>query len=118
LAAVRRASGHLDRRHLNPRDASYNVAEFIEVHGRLDPALFAAAVRQLAGEVNAVRLRFIEDNGRVRQVFAPAADVPLLFFDTSGAESPRAAAEAWMRLTRPALSTCRRVAWPGRRSSA
>ncbi|WP_197716708.1 non-ribosomal peptide synthetase [Methylocaldum marinum] len=83
-------------------DSIFNLAESIEIHGPIDPALFEAALRQAAMEADTVRVRFIEEIDGPRQIVAPSFDGDIPFIDVSTEPDPRAA-ERWMmaELTRP-----------------
>ena len=87
---------------LSSPDSIFNLAEAIEIHGPIDPALFKAALRQAAMEADTVRVRFIEDIDGPRQIIAPSFDGDIPFIDVSAETDPRAA-EHWMmaELTRP-----------------
>ncbi|MFC7302951.1 amino acid adenylation domain-containing protein [Streptomyces monticola] len=93
---------------LDPTSPAQNTAECIEIHGPVEPRLFAAALHRVAGEADALRVRLVEGADGPRQipltlgpVDRPAAvsEVPFPFqvFDFSGADDPDAAARAWMR---------------------
>src|SRR6266404_3251908 len=84
-------------------DSIFNLAESIEIHGPIDPALFEAALRQVGIEAETVRVRFIEQSDGPRQMISPTSDTTFPFIDVSSEPDPRAAAESWMmaELTRP-----------------
>src|ERR1700726_4344554 len=84
-------------------DSIFNLAESIEIHGPIDPALFEAALRQAGMETETVRVRFIERRDGPRQMISPTLDATFPFIDVSAEPDPRAAAESWMmaELTRP-----------------
>src|ERR1700730_6157897 len=84
-------------------DSIFNLAESIEIHGPIDPALFEAALRQAGMDAETVRVRFIEQSDGPRQMISPSLDVTIPVIDVSGEADPRAAAETWMmaELTRP-----------------
>ncbi len=84
-------------------DSIFNLAEFVEIHGPIDPALFDAALRQARMDAETVRVRFIEQSDGPRQMISPSLEVTFPFIDVSDETDPRAAAECWMRaeLTRP-----------------
>jgi len=87
---------------LSSPDSIFNLAEAIEIHGPVDPALFEAALRQAAMEADTVRVRFIEDSDGLSQCIAPSFDADIPFIDVSAEADPQAA-ERWMmaELTRP-----------------
>src|SRR4030081_3203536 len=77
-------------------DSIFNLAESIEIHGPIDPALFEAALRQAGMEAETVRVSFIEQDDGPRQVISPRLDTTFPFIDVSSEPDPRAAAENWM----------------------
>ncbi|WP_160145005.1 non-ribosomal peptide synthetase [Actinacidiphila yanglinensis] len=82
---------------LAPGDPRYNVGEYFEFRGPLDPALFEEGLRRALREVDAFHLRFGGDGADVWQVVGDRDDWTLHRVDVSGAGDPRAAAEEWMR---------------------
>jgi nonribosomal peptide synthetase DhbF len=84
-------------------DSIFNLAESIEIHGPIDPALFETALRQAGIEAETVRVRFIEQSDGPRQLISPILDTTFPFIDVSSEPDPRAAAESWMmaELVRP-----------------
>ena len=84
-------------------DSIFNLAEFVEIHGPIDRALFEAALRHARMDAETVRVRFIEQSDGPRQMISPSLDVTFPFIDVSGETDPRMAAESWMmaELTRP-----------------
>ncbi|MGX2997533.1 amino acid adenylation domain-containing protein [Streptomyces sp. JNUCC 64] len=89
----------------------YNVGQYVEIAGAVDPALFARALRQAVAEAEILRVTLVADGDRVTQRFAPRATDPapapsgdpresdgaLTVVDLSAEADPREAAEAWMR---------------------
>ena len=53
---------------LNPSSAAYNIGEYIEIRGRIIPALFERALRQVVTESEALRVRITEHDGKPTQV--------------------------------------------------
>ena len=47
---------------LNP-SAAYNIGEYIEIRGAINPALFERALRQVVAESEALRIRLTEHDG-------------------------------------------------------
>ncbi|WEP00541.1 amino acid adenylation domain-containing protein (plasmid) [Streptomyces sp. FXJ1.172] len=83
---------------LDPRSAAYNIAEYVELRGRLDVGLFVSALCRLIDEADLARVRFeIAEDGSVRQRFTRNPGWRPDVVDVSGEADPRAAAEAWMR---------------------
>lgn len=83
---------------LTPGTAQYNIAEYLEIHGPIDPVLFEVALRQVVGDAESLHLRFINDDGDgPRQILDRTADWPFPVIDISGEPDPQAAAESWMQ---------------------
>ncbi|MCW7944030.1 hypothetical protein AAW14_18745, partial [Streptomyces hygroscopicus] len=82
----------------------YQIAEYFDIRGPVDPALFDAAWRRAFQETDAMRVRFVEDDEQPWQIVeaTPHVDVPVL--DVSSEPHPEEAAVAWMsdELARPA----------------
>ncbi|MFC9977666.1 amino acid adenylation domain-containing protein [Spirillospora sp. NPDC127200] len=87
---------------LDPASPAYNTAEYVEVHGPLDPVLFERALRRAVAEAEALNVRFGGPADDPWQLVEPG-EWPLHRADVGDAPDPRAAAEAWMRedLARP-----------------
>lgn len=81
---------------LSSPDSIFNLAEAIEIHGPIDPALFEAALRQVAMEADTVRVRFVDGIDGPRQIIAPSFDEDIPFIDVSAEADPQAAAKRWM----------------------
>jgi nonribosomal peptide synthetase DhbF len=75
----------------------FNTAEYVEVNGPVEPERFAAALRQVIGEAEALRLRVVDDAGEPRQVVDEAGEFELPVIDCTAAVDPDAQALAWMR---------------------
>jgi hypothetical protein len=88
---------------INPSASDYNIGEYIEIEGSIDPILFERALRQVVLETEALRVQITEQAGEPRQVvgFPPAWSMTVI--DVSAETDARAAAETWMRgdLARP-----------------
>ncbi|MEU4347672.1 amino acid adenylation domain-containing protein [Streptomyces sp. NPDC023838] len=82
---------------LDPANAAYNTAEYVEIHGPVDTALFETALRRTVGEAQTFALRFTDTPEGPRSASAAGDDWPLRLVDVSGEADPRAAAEAWIR---------------------
>src|SRR3954454_3285970 len=82
---------------LDPLNPSYNVAEYLEIFGPIDSALFEIAVRQAVTQTDALHLRFVERKDGLRQYFAYDPNWLMPFVDVTAEADPRMAAEAWMR---------------------
>ena len=77
--------------------SAYSIAEYTRILGSVDKALFEAALRQLVGEVEALRLRFFESEGVVSQRVAEAHEWRFSYWDFTKEADPLRAAESWMR---------------------
>ncbi|OAR27591.1 non-ribosomal peptide synthetase [Streptomyces sp. ERV7] len=82
---------------LDPANAAYNTAEYVEIHGPVDTALFETALRRTVDEAGTFALRFTDTADGPRSEPAAGDDWPLRLVDVSGEADPRAAAEAWIR---------------------
>ncbi|WP_262844593.1 non-ribosomal peptide synthase/polyketide synthase, partial [Sphaerisporangium corydalis] len=75
-----------------------NWGEYLEIHGRIDPALFESALRRAVRETDALNVRFaVDQDGDPYQVVVPDRPVPFAVVDLSGRPDAVAQAEAWMR---------------------
>ncbi|MFE7580050.1 amino acid adenylation domain-containing protein [Streptomyces gardneri] len=82
---------------LEPDSAKYNLSEYLDIEGPLDPSMFERAVRDTIAEVDSLNIRFTEaPDGTPRQ----ESNNPHWLFqpmDLSAEPDPRAAAIRWMR---------------------
>ncbi|MBR8642795.1 amino acid adenylation domain-containing protein [Streptomyces tuirus] len=89
---------------LDPHSPAYNTAEYVHIHGAVDPTVFEKALRHTITEVEALNVRFTTDqDGRPWQVQAPGVDWNPHVADLTDAPDPHGAALAWMAqdLARP-----------------
>ncbi|MFJ6722806.1 condensation domain-containing protein, partial [Streptomyces sp. NPDC091259] len=91
---------------LDTSGCRYNIGEYREISGALDPGLLARCWDRLAREADVLRIRGTgsdEDGGLWQELWAEPGDRSLRLLDLSGEEDPAAAAHAWMRseLARP-----------------
>ncbi|HET6504893.1 MAG TPA: amino acid adenylation domain-containing protein [Amycolatopsis sp.] len=82
---------------LAPASPVCRLGEYIEIHGRIDPALFECALRRAVDEAQALRARFVERQGEILQVVGSTVDWTFPVVDVSTDDDPLAAAERWMR---------------------
>ena len=82
---------------LDPQSAAYNIGEYVEIHGPIDPTLLERALQLLISETDTLRVRISEDAVEPRQVVTPPPAWSLSIIDVSGEIDPRITAEAWMR---------------------
>ncbi|MEV8631251.1 amino acid adenylation domain-containing protein, partial [Streptosporangium sp. NPDC051023] len=75
-----------------------NWGEYLEIHGRIDPALFESALRRAVRETDALNVRFgVDENGEPYQTVVPDRPLPFATVDLSDRRDPLATAEEWMR---------------------
>ena len=88
---------------INPSSTAYNVGEYIEIVGSIDPIFFEQALRQVISETEALRVKIVELAEGPGQIISgpPAWSMPII--DVSSETDARAAAETWMKadLARP-----------------
>ncbi|HXA59439.1 MAG TPA: amino acid adenylation domain-containing protein, partial [Streptosporangiaceae bacterium] len=77
-------------------EAPITIGQYTEIDGPVDLALLDAVARRVIGEVEAIGVRFVDEDGVPWQVPAPPFDLEIPVIDLSAEPDPRAAAEAWM----------------------
>ena len=82
---------------LEPRNPIFNIAEYLEILGPVDPSLFETALRLVVAETDSLHLRFVEMDDGPRQFLLPKLNWVMPFIDVTSEDDPRIAAEAWMR---------------------
>ncbi|WP_053645802.1 condensation domain-containing protein [Streptomyces sp. XY431] len=83
---------------LAPDSVNFNAAEYLEIHGPVDTALFEQAVRRGIREAQTLQLRFHQDDRGPWQSLDPAtADTAIPTVDLTTADDPQRAAHDWMR---------------------
>ena len=88
---------------LDPADVSYNLAGAVQLEGRLDLPALDAAVAEVVERHESLRTRYVERDGRARQVVLPPPPRPLVRIDlaalpTGGVEAAARAAAAQLVL--------------------
>src|SRR5262245_35434512 len=93
---------------IDPSSPAYNIGEYIEIGGSVDPVLFEQALGQVVTETEALRLQISDHADGPRQVIGPSSAWSMPVIDVSAEPDPRAAAESWMLtdLARPIDPTC------------
>ncbi|MGI5347436.1 amino acid adenylation domain-containing protein [Streptomyces sp. CA-250714] len=89
--------------HAPQAGAALRVAEYLEIRGPVDPAVFEAALRQVVAETDALRVRLVlGDDGPV-QLLEPELPWSLSVVQVGDEPDPEAAARAWIAqdLARP-----------------
>ncbi|MEU2297996.1 amino acid adenylation domain-containing protein [Streptomyces antibioticus] len=74
----------------------FRVGEYLEIHGPVDPALFAQALKRVVAEADALHVRFVEQRGEVRQAVHEPGDWSPALVDLSAEPDPERAARDWM----------------------
>ena len=81
---------------LAPSKVDFNSAEYVEIFGAVDPAIFETALRCVVAEADVLSVRFVNHTDGPRQVIGDLPDWSLPFIDVSAESDPSAAARAWM----------------------
>ncbi|MFB7585970.1 amino acid adenylation domain-containing protein [Streptomyces sp. NPDC056169] len=81
---------------VEPDSPIFRAAEYLEIHGALDTALFERALRRMTAEADALHIRFADTEDGPRQVIGAEPPWTLRTVDVSGEADPRHAAEEWM----------------------
>ncbi|MGW8489868.1 amino acid adenylation domain-containing protein [Streptomyces sp. NPDC055886] len=89
---------------LDPADPAYNIAEYADIQGPVDPDLLRRAVGHTAAETEALRTTFGERNGVPFQHVGQSASLAVPLVDLSGEDDPHGEALRRMRrcLAQPA----------------
>ncbi|SFY14248.1 condensation domain-containing protein, partial [Pseudomonas sp. NFACC43] len=82
---------------LSPDTPSYNIGVTVQIDGAVDPAIFAAALKWVITQYDALRLIFSESEGQAQQQVVAALESPFTFHDLRAA--PDAPAQALATLT-------------------
>ncbi|MFD9452233.1 amino acid adenylation domain-containing protein [Streptomyces sp. NPDC059985] len=85
---------------LDPASPVYNVGQYVEIDGPLDPGVFVTALRRTVSECEALTARFSEDQAGepYQETWSGPASGPLVaVLDHTGEEDPVAAAVEAMR---------------------
>ncbi|HJR74518.1 MAG TPA: condensation domain-containing protein, partial [Luteimonas sp.] len=81
---------------LSPDSAKFNIAEFLEIHGPVDPHLMEVALRSVAEESDAVRMRISEGGQGVAQSIGDLPDRLITYVDCASESDPWGRARQWM----------------------
>lgn len=82
---------------LNPHSSLYNTAEYVEICGSLDVALFERSLRQMVMEAETLNLRFEKREEKPMQSLDARQPWQLQYLDLSSAANPRQTAQDWMQ---------------------
>lgn len=69
---------------LHPGGPDYNIAEYLDIEGAIDPARFEIVLRQVVGEADGLHATFGDEDGEPYQVLRAPADWPFHLIDVSG----------------------------------
>ncbi|MEC2134528.1 non-ribosomal peptide synthetase DhbF [Bacillus subtilis] len=82
---------------LDPDNPIYNTAEYIEINGPINIALFEEALRHVIKEAESLHVRFGENMDGPWQMINPSPDVQLHVIDVSSEPDPEKIALNWMK---------------------
>ncbi|MBG9805188.1 MULTISPECIES: non-ribosomal peptide synthetase DhbF [Bacillus] len=82
---------------LDPDNPIYNTAEYIEINGPINIALFEEALRHVTKEAESLHVRFGENMDGPWQMINPSPDVQLHVIDVSSEPDPEKTALNWMK---------------------
>jgi amino acid adenylation domain-containing protein/non-ribosomal peptide synthase protein (TIGR01720 family) len=82
---------------VDPDNPIYNLGQYIEIRGAIDPTLFEAALQQVLVEAEALCVQISADINDPRQIINGSPKWPMSFIDLSAELDPQAAAEDWMK---------------------
>jgi amino acid adenylation domain-containing protein len=81
---------------LAPDSSVYNIADYVEILGSVDPKRFETALRRVVEENDAHHIQIVETDNGPQQYIDSNLEWVMPFMDVSTESDPRAAAEAWM----------------------
>src|SRR5580698_9941590 len=82
---------------LDPQNPSYNISEYLEIDGPIDPEALGRAWKKAILEAQSLRARIHEQASELRQWIDDGVHHSSLFLDFSGDSKPEAAAQEWMK---------------------
>ncbi|KJJ40983.1 diguanylate cyclase [Bacillus subtilis] len=82
---------------LDPGNPIYNTAEYIEINGPINIALFEEALRHVIKDAESLHVRFGENMDGPWQMINPSPDVQLHVIDVSAEPDPEKTALNWMK---------------------
>jgi enterobactin synthetase component F len=93
---------------LDPTGATYNIGGYVLIDGPIDRDVFTEAALQVGREVDALRVRFAEVGGELRQQVERLPHWTPAYRDLTGVASPEQAGTYWVReeFARPVDLTC------------
>ncbi|MEF3073584.1 condensation domain-containing protein, partial [Methylobacter sp. Wu1] len=81
---------------LEPENPAYNIGEYIEISGAIDPDLFRSAVNAVMDQSDSFHLHFISTEEGPKQYFSSDKNWIIHSLDFSAEADPYAAAKSWM----------------------
>ncbi|WP_198014534.1 non-ribosomal peptide synthetase [Methylobacter marinus] len=81
---------------LDPENPAYNIGEYTEISGAIDPDLFRLAVSTVLDQSDSFHLRFITTEEGPRQYFSGDKNWAIHYLDFSTETDPYATAKGWM----------------------
>ncbi|MFI5013715.1 MAG: condensation domain-containing protein, partial [Hyphomicrobiales bacterium] len=82
---------------INPSNPLYNIGEYIEIEGSVDPILFEQALRLVVVETQSLHVQIEDQSGQPRQIIGSPPTWSLPLIDVSAEIDAREAAEFWMK---------------------
>ncbi|MFD8788833.1 amino acid adenylation domain-containing protein, partial [Kitasatospora sp. NPDC059599] len=82
---------------LDPASPAYQVHEYVEIHGPVDPGLFERALHRAVLDCETLRLRLVPGGQELRQFVEPDPAWRFVPVDVSAETDPWEAAVRWMR---------------------
>ncbi|MCY9373994.1 amino acid adenylation domain-containing protein [Bacillus sp. T17B1] len=82
---------------LDPDNPIYNTAEYIEINGPINIALFEEALQHVVKEADSLHVRFSENMDGPWQMVNPSPEVQLHVIDVSSEPDPEKTALNWMK---------------------
>ena len=81
---------------LEPENPAYNIGEYTEISGAIDPDLFRLAVSTVLDQNDSFHLRFIATDEGPRQYFSSDKNWIIHYLDFGAETDPYATAKGWM----------------------
>ena len=81
---------------IDPSHTNYNISEYLEICGEIDPLAFRSALERVVEEVETFHVEFVSDGDEMRQVRRRITDWPFTLLDLTTDPTPRARAEKWI----------------------
>lgn len=82
---------------MDPGGQKYNCAEYVQIDGAIDLAVFQSAWAALRGEADIARVSSVSEEAGLCQIIGTAPGAPLPLLDFAGRQDSEEAAHAWMQ---------------------